>query len=66
MVRHGELDPREMYELARRNDIPILVVAAFRGAAKSLIFTQCYPLYAIMAQGGNEDGTADGGGYKTS
>jgi hypothetical protein len=42
---------KEMYELSRRNDIPILVVAAFRGAAKSLIFTQCYPLYAVMAQG---------------
>ncbi len=42
---------KEMYELARRSDIPLLVVAAFRGAAKSLIFTLCYPLYAIMAQG---------------
>lgn len=39
----------EMFRLAEGVVNP-LVVAAFRGSAKSFIFTQCYPLFAVMTQ----------------
>ena len=41
---------KEMYQLAEREE-GILVVAAFRGSGKSLVFTQCFPLYAVMTRG---------------
>ncbi len=41
---------REMFKLAA-GDAPLLVVSGFRGCGKSFVFTQCYPLYAAMAQG---------------
>jgi len=41
---------REMFELAQREK-QLLVIAGFRGCAKSLILAQCYPLFAAMTQG---------------
>lgn len=38
----------EMFELTERTDLPLTVVVAFRGSAKSTIFSLSYPLWAIL------------------
>jgi predicted phage terminase large subunit-like protein len=40
----------EFLELAESEENKILVIEAFRGSAKSTIFTQSYPLWAIMGK----------------
>ncbi len=41
---------RELLHLSEREDIKNLVVVAFRGSAKSTIFTMSYPLWAILGK----------------
>ncbi len=41
---------REMFHLTERQDIKNLFVVAFRGSAKSTIFTMSYPLWAILGE----------------
>ncbi len=41
---------RELFHLTERQDIRNLFVVAFRGSAKSTIFTMSYPLWAILGE----------------
>ena len=41
---------RELFHLSEQPDIRNLFVVAFRGSAKSTIFTMSYPLWAILGQ----------------
>ncbi len=41
---------RELFHLTERQDIKNLFVVAFRGSAKSTIFTMSYPLWAILGE----------------
>lgn len=41
---------RELINLSEREDIKNLVVVAFRGSAKSTIFTMSYPIWAILGK----------------
>lgn len=41
---------REMFQLSEREDIKNLFVVAFRGSAKSTIFTTSYPIWAILGE----------------
>jgi predicted phage terminase large subunit-like protein len=41
---------REMFALTERQDIRNLFVVAFRGSAKSTIFTTSYPVWAILGE----------------
>lgn len=40
----------ELMQLSEREDVKNLVVVAFRGSAKSTIFTMSYPLWAILGK----------------
>src|SRR3989344_2921890 len=39
---------RELFHLSEREDVKNLFVVAFRGSAKSTIFTTSYPIWAIL------------------
>lgn len=41
---------RELIHLSEREDIKNLVVVAFRGSAKSTIFTMSYPIWAVLGK----------------
>src|ERR1041385_7377752 len=41
---------RELFQLTERQDIKNLFVVAFRGSAKSTIFTTSYPIWAILGE----------------
>ncbi len=41
---------REMFHLSERQDIRNLFIVAFRGSAKSTIFTTSYPVWAILGE----------------
>src|SRR5665213_1310977 len=41
---------RELFHLSERQDIKNLFVVAFRGSAKSTIFTTSYPVWAILGE----------------
>lgn len=41
---------KELFHLSEREDIKNLVVVAFRGSAKSTIFTTSYPVWAILGE----------------
>ncbi|MEK7619945.1 MAG: hypothetical protein AAB413_01760 [Patescibacteria group bacterium] len=41
---------REMFALSEDDTLPMLVLMAFRGSAKSTIFTLSYPIWAILGQ----------------
>ena len=41
---------KEFFHLTERNDLKKLFIVAFRGSAKSSIFTMSYPLWAILGQ----------------
>ena len=41
---------RELFQLTEREDIKNLFVVAFRGSAKSTIFTTSYPIWAILGE----------------
>lgn len=41
---------REMFTLSEDATIPMLVLMAFRGSAKSTLFTLSYPIWAILGQ----------------
>jgi predicted phage terminase large subunit-like protein len=41
---------RELIALSEREDVKNLVVVAFRGSAKSTIFTMSYPIWAILGK----------------
>lgn len=41
---------RELFSLSEREDIRNLFVVAFRGSAKSTIFTMSYPIWAILGE----------------
>lgn len=41
---------REMFHLSERQDIKNLFIVAFRGSAKSTVFTTSYPLWAILGE----------------
>jgi predicted phage terminase large subunit-like protein len=41
---------RELFHLSERQDISNLFVVAFRGSAKSTIFTTSYPVWAILGE----------------
>lgn len=41
---------RELFQLSEREDIKNLFIVAFRGSAKSTIFTTSYPVWAILGE----------------
>jgi predicted phage terminase large subunit-like protein len=41
---------RELFQLSERDDIRNLFIVAFRGSAKSTIFTTSYPVWAILGE----------------
>ena len=41
---------REMFHLSERQDVRNLFIVAFRGSAKSTIFTTSYPVWAILGE----------------
>ena len=41
---------RQMIQLTERENLPLLIVTAFRGCGKSTIFTMSYPLWAVLGQ----------------
>lgn len=41
---------KEMFRLTEDEDIPTLAMIAFRGSAKSTIFTMSYPIWAILGK----------------
>ncbi len=41
---------RKLFELTERADVPLAVVMAFRGSAKSTIMTMSYPIWAIVGR----------------
>src|SRR5258708_5337333 len=41
---------RRFFQLTEQDDIKNLFIVAFRGSAKSSIFTMSYPLWAILGQ----------------
>lgn len=41
---------RKLFELTEQDDVPLAVVMAFRGSAKSTIMTMSYPIWAIVGR----------------
>jgi predicted phage terminase large subunit-like protein len=41
---------RELFQLSEREDIKNLFIVAFRGSAKSTLFTTSYPIWAILGE----------------
>jgi len=41
---------KHMIQLTERENLPLLIVTAFRGCGKSTIFTMSYPLWAVLGQ----------------
>jgi len=39
---------RKLFELTERDEVPLAVVMAFRGSAKSTIMTMSYPIWAVV------------------
>lgn len=41
---------RQMIQLTERENLPLLIVTAFRGCGKSTVFTMSYPLWSVLGQ----------------
>lgn len=48
-ITHATADfHREMFQITEDEDIPLAVIVAFRGSAKSTIMTMSYPIWAVV------------------